>query len=54
MLDLLTHKDEAGNDLSNGSFKDGNGEWVWQEKGQRPIALTYKNGKIVKRKRLKE
>ena len=53
LQEILAYKDENGTDLYVGSFKDGNGTWIWTEIGKAPMVFTYRNGRLVNKKRLK-
>jgi hypothetical protein len=54
LWEVLTYKDRQGNDLPIGTFKNGNGVWVRGQTGGCQMAYTYRNGKVVKKKRLKQ
>lgn len=53
LREILAYKDEQGKDMLIGTFKDGNGDWLWHEKGKPAVVYTYKNGKFMKKKTLK-
>ncbi len=50
--DILRYKDSRGNDLVVGSFKWGNGDWIWYENGRPAYRYTYKDGQLKKTVRL--
>jgi antitoxin component YwqK of YwqJK toxin-antitoxin module len=54
LREILQYKDEQGQNLPIGTFKDGNGTWTYLEDGNKKFVYTFKQGKIVRRKRLKE
>lgn len=54
LKEILQYKDEQGRNLPIGTFKDGNGTWTYTEEGNKKFIYTYKQGKIVRRKRLQE
>jgi antitoxin component YwqK of YwqJK toxin-antitoxin module len=53
LREIVEYKDEQGRDRPAGTFKDGNGDWIWYENGQPAIVYTYKEGKQVKKKQVK-
>ena len=54
MNEILIYQDEQGNTLPVGTFKDGNGTWIWVEKGKPTTIYTYKNGRETKKKTQKQ
>jgi antitoxin component YwqK of YwqJK toxin-antitoxin module len=44
---IFTYRDESGQELPIGDFKDGNGSWLLQKDGKVVYVLTYKNGKLI-------
>lgn len=54
LREILAYKDSLGNDLPIGTFKDGTGTWLWQEHGKLLYEYTYKDGRMVKKRRLKQ
>jgi antitoxin component YwqK of YwqJK toxin-antitoxin module len=53
LVEILDYKDEQGNDLPIGTFKNGTGDLIWVEKGKETLVLSYRNGKLIKKKPLK-
>lgn len=48
LLQILRYKDPQGNDLPIGTFKDGNGTWVYyDEEGKQIGVQVYKNGALI-------
>lgn len=54
LREILAYKDSLGNDLPIGTFKDGTGTWLWQENGKLLSEFNYKDGRMVKKRRLKQ
>jgi len=54
LREILAYKDSLGNDLPIGTFKDGTGTWLWQEHGKLLYEFNYKDGRMVKNRRLKQ
>lgn len=52
LREIIEYRDEDGNNRPIGTFKDGNGDWIWYEKGKATVVYLYKNGKLVKKKRI--
>ncbi len=48
MRDILRYKDDHGRDLETGSFKWGNGDWIWYKNGRPTYRLIFKNGFEIK------
>lgn len=53
LLEIIEYKDEQGRDRPAGTFKNGNGDWVWYENGQPAYVYSYKKGKLIKKKRVR-
>lgn len=51
---VLESKNKNGESLLREPFTNGNGELIWEEEGDTTKLLTYKNGKVIKSRSLKE
>lgn len=53
LREIIEYKDEQGRDRPVGTFKNGNGDWIWYENSQPYIRYTYNEGKLIKKKRIR-
>lgn len=54
LLEVLNAQDEQGNSIPYGSFKNGNGIFIMKDKDGDEAHFTYKKGKMIHRKFIKE
>ena len=52
LREVLEYKNEEGQDLPVGSFQQGNGDWIWYEKGQPTYRYTYQDGREKKKQKI--
>jgi hypothetical protein len=50
LTEIISNRDEQGNDIPFGTFKDGNGTWIYRELDTtKAWIIHFKDGKPVKR-----